>query len=143
MRLEGLVSWYESLSPETLERLTNYYHEDATFHDPFNHVKGHAAIIRIFEHMFENTTNPTFHVTHSDVGNDWSWLRWEFHFQLGRKHCTVEGASHLLFGPDGRVSQHRDYWDAADLFAQAPLIGGFSRWLKRKLSADTESKDSI
>ena len=45
----------------------------------------------------------------------------------------MRGASHLRFAPDGRVADHRDYWDAAEeLYEKLPVVGGVMRWLKRR-----------
>ena len=33
----------------------------------------------------------------------------------------------------GRITLHRDYWDAAEeLYEKLPLVGGLMRWLKRR-----------
>ncbi|WP_413888997.1 hypothetical protein [Candidatus Aalborgicola defluviihabitans] len=38
--------------------------------------------------------------------------------------------------PDGRILDHRDYWDAAEeLYEKLPLLGGLMRWLKRRANA--------
>ena len=44
------------------------------------------------------------------------------------------GASALRFAADGRVTYHRDYWDAAgELYAKLPLVGPLLRFLARKM----------
>ena len=44
----------------------------------------------------------------------------------------IRGATHLRFAADGRVSFHRDYWDAAEeLYEKLPLLGSLMRGLKR------------
>ena len=46
----------------------------------------------------------------------------------------IHGATLLRFDADGRISEHRDYWDAAgELYAKLPLIGPLMRWLKHRL----------
>jgi steroid delta-isomerase len=40
----------------------------------------------------------------------------------------------VRFGPDGRVTYHRDYWDAAgELYAKLPVVGPLMRYLARKM----------
>jgi hypothetical protein len=47
----------------------------------------------------------------------------------------VRGGSHLQFGADGRITLHRDYWDAAEeLYEKLPGVGALMRWLKRRAS---------
>jgi hypothetical protein len=47
----------------------------------------------------------------------------------------IRGATHICFATDGRVTMHRDYWDAAEeLYEKLPLLGGLMRFLKRAAS---------
>jgi hypothetical protein len=49
---------------------------------------------------------------------------------------TIHGVSRLLYGDDGRIAIHRDYWDPTEeLFAKLPLVGGLVRWVRRRCSA--------
>jgi steroid delta-isomerase len=66
-------------------------------------------------------------------------LTWDFTFRIRRFRPQVaqciHGASHVRFDTAGRVSYHRDYWDAAEeLYAKLPLIGPVIRWLRSRLS---------
>jgi hypothetical protein len=48
---------------------------------------------------------------------------------------VIQGASHLRLDGQGRVAQHRDYWDAAEeLYETLPIVGTLMRWLKRRIS---------
>ena len=46
--LSALVDWYETLTPETLGRMGEFYAANAWFKDPFNDVTGLEAIRRVF-----------------------------------------------------------------------------------------------
>jgi steroid delta-isomerase len=133
--LDELVAWYESLRPDTVAGIARLYAADAYFKDPFNEVRGVAAIERIFHHMFVQVEAPRFVVTARFPGDDGAMLLWEFHFRtrgLGAQTLCVKGASHLRFDGAGQVREHRDYWDAAgELYARLPLIGAPMRLLLR------------
>jgi len=58
MKLDALIDWYSTLTPETISDMRGIHHESADFRDPFNEVRGHRAIAAIFEHMFDTTENP-------------------------------------------------------------------------------------
>ena len=133
MRLDSLIEWYETLSPESLSDITEIYHEHASFQDPFNDVQGLEAISNIFRHMFENTHKPRFWIISSEAQGDVAWLTWQFEFVLANRQHSIAGASRLLFSEDGRVTQHRDYWDATELFAKLPIVGTITRHLKKRL----------
>jgi steroid delta-isomerase len=157
--LDNLVTFFETLSPHDLERIDQIYAADALFKDPFNEVRGHPAIRRVFEHMFETLDNPRFiicdRIASEGSRQQQAFVTWEFHFALRRdRHANrtsqanparkagamqmIRGATHLQFDAAGRVTLHRDYWDAAEeLYEKLPLLGTLMRWLKRRLKSPT------
>ena len=139
--LERLADYFESMSAASVIHIGSYYADDAHFKDPFNDVRGVPAIRRVFSHMFDQVDVPRFVVTARMAGaNGGAMLVWEFHFRarLGRREQAhvIHGASHLLFDAAGKVTMHRDYWDAAEeLYGKLPVLGGLMRALARKLAA--------
>lgn len=134
--LDRLIAFYENLRPDTLGELRELYATDARFKDPFNEVIGHEAIVRIFEHMFANLESPRFMVTARTDGDSRAALEWTFFFVMSGRSLEVHGASVLVFGSDGRVNVHRDYWDPAEeLYTKLPGVGAVFRWLRRRMSA--------
>jgi len=142
-RLDELIAWFETLSTDNLHRVAEFYAADADFKDPFNEVRGPAAIEHIFRHMFRQLDEPRFVVTSRFVGapaEAGAMLLWEFHFRtrapLPRRTMVARGATHLRFDGEGRVTRHRDYWDAAEeLYAKLPLLGCLMRGLQRMARA--------
>lgn len=136
---QALIDWFEHLSPETLDRIPQFYAADAEFKDPFNEVRGTEAIARIFRHMFTQVDEPRFVVGSRFSGNDGVMLLWDFHFRTrGRRPqaICVRGTSHLRFDAAGKVVLHRDYWDAAEeLYAKLPVLGALMRYLQRMARA--------
>jgi steroid delta-isomerase len=135
--IDHLCAWFESLSPASLGRLAEFYTPDARFKDPFNEVQGIPAITRIFEHMFESLHEPRFVVTQRVVDGAQCFLVWEFRFRFKRFDTVTEqvvrGGSHLVLTDDGRIRDHRDYWDAAEeLYEKLPVVGRLMRWLKQR-----------
>ena len=138
--LARVVAFYETLSPHSLARIGEVYAPDARFKDPFNEVQGLAAIENVFRHMYRQVHEPRFSVTSSMGEGAEAWLAWEFRFRFqGWRESEVQlvrGATHLRLAPDGRVTEHRDYWDTGEeLFARLPLLGGLMRFLRRRLGA--------
>jgi len=134
-----LVAWFEGLRPEDLLELGQYYAEEACFKDPFSDVHGLAAVQAVYAHMFEALDEPRFVVREVVQQGDHCFLTWDFLFRFKRGDRTVQtvhGASHLHFGPDGRITRHRDYWDAAEeLYEKLPVIGTLMRWLKKRAAS--------
>jgi steroid Delta-isomerase len=131
-----VAALYEQLTLERAEELTALYATDARFKDPFNDVRGHAEIRRIFSHMFTQVDAPTFIVTRIIASGNEACLIWEFRFRMRRwqpqEQCIL-GSSHLIVNADGKISLHRDYWDAAEeLYEKLPVLGSLMRWLKAR-----------
>ena len=134
-RLDALLAWYATLAPQDLGAIPQLYTEQARFKDPFNEVSGHAAIHRIFAHMFETTERPRFEIVEQGLHGHAAFVTWRFHFGLRGRLYRIDGASHLHFAPDGRVADHRDYWDPAEeLWQKLPLLGPPVRWLRRRFT---------
>ena len=135
LAIADIVDFFESFTVADLDRLGDYYAEDAYFKDPFNEVRGIDAVRRVYAHMFETLENPRFVITQRMAQGGACWLAWEFHFgfrsmRKGQAQ-VVRGATHLLLAADGRIASHRDYWDAAEeLYEKLPVIGALMRWLK-------------
>jgi len=134
--LERLIAWYETLTPETLERIDAYYARDARFKDPFNDVSGRTAIRRVFAHMFASTEAPRFRIESRVAGEREAFVTWAFRFRAMRRDFEILGATHLRFDASGNVIMHRDYWDAAEeLYAKLPMVGALTRLLGRRFAA--------
>jgi steroid delta-isomerase len=142
-RLLRLASFYERLDRASLRLLPEFYAGDARFRDPFNDVTGLAAIQRVFEHMFDKLEQPRFIVTGRYLGeldvHEEAMLCWEMRFRarvFGATEQSITGCSHLLFGGDGLVRQHRDHWDAAgEFYEKLPVLGLLARKLRTRLTA--------
>lgn len=134
---ERICHYFEHLSPASLGEIDRLYTPLARFKDPFNEVHGTAAIRGIFEHMYASLHEPRFVVTQRIVDGAQVFLAWEFHFRFQRfdpqQPRVIRGGSHLQLDDDGRIADHRDYWDAAEeLYEKLPVVGGLMRWLKRR-----------
>jgi steroid Delta-isomerase len=134
--VQQLVRRFEALAPADLARLDELYAADARFKDPFNEVRGVPAIAGIFRHMFDTLDGPRFVVRDVILQGDQCFLSWDFLFRMrrfNRDEQCIRGGSHLRLAPDGRIAEHRDYWDAAEeLYEKLPVLGGLMRWLKRR-----------
>ena len=139
-RVARVVAFFEALTPADLGRIGEFYTDDARFKDPFNEVQGQAAIKKIFAHMYIALHEPRFSVRDIVAEGDQCFLTWDFLFRFKRFSPTVEqcvrGGSHIVFGDDGRIALHRDYWDAAEeLYEKLPAVGSLMRWLKRRANS--------
>jgi predicted SnoaL-like aldol condensation-catalyzing enzyme len=133
--LDRLIGFFETLSQDHVGALADLYSADAYFKDPFNEVRGHAAIVSIFKHMYKQVYDPRFEIRQSILEGDDAFILWDFHFLMknkaGPEQC-IHGSSHLRFTPDHKVDYHRDYWDRAEeLYEKIPGLGWLMRLLRR------------
>jgi hypothetical protein len=140
MKLEALIQFYNEFSLSSVARFPEFYSADAWFKDPFNEVRGIAAIQHIFTHMFGQVAEPRFVVTEKIVDANGAMLVWEFFFRMKLwregEIQIIRGISHLKFDAEGKVFYHRDYWDAAEeLYEKLPLIGSIFRFLHKAITS--------
>ena len=137
--VQRIVDRFESLERANLPQLGELYTPDARFKDPFNEVQGVAAIQRVFEHMFDSLDEPRFRIRDAIVQGPQCFLSWDFVFRMkrfSRAEQLIRGGSHLVLAGDGRIREHRDYWDAAEeLYEKLPVVGALMRCLKRRAGA--------
>ncbi len=139
VHINRIVALFEGLKREDVARIAEVYTPDARFKDPFNEVQGTAAIQRIFEHMFVALDEPRFVIRERIVQGQQCFLTWDFLFRMkrfDRSEQCIRGGSHLVLAEDGRITLHRDYWDAAEeLYEKLPVLGGLMRWLKKRANS--------
>lgn len=137
--IDRLISFYESMSPETVAQIREVYASDAYFKDPFNEFRGVARIEAIFQHMFTQIEDPGFSVRLWSGTDVEGFIIWDMHFRSrfmrGDGAQAIHGVSHIRFDASGKVSYHRDYWDTGEeLYAKFPVIGWVIQRLRRALA---------
>jgi SnoaL-like domain len=138
--VDNIVTFFETITPQSIARVAELYAPDATFKDPFNDVRGLPAIERIYSHMFDALNAPRFIVTSQLIDGPACFLIWEFKFYFKNfdktTEQTVRGGTHLLLDAQGKITAHRDYWDPAEeVYEKLPVVGGVMRWLKRRANS--------
>lgn len=138
--VDNIVTYFETLTEESVSKLSEYYAEDAYFKDPFNEVRGVKHIQHIFAHMYTALDKPRFIISNRIVEDNACFLVWDFKFYMKKydktKEQTIRGGSLLILNTDGKIVSHRDYWDAAEeLYEKLPVVGALMRWLKKRANS--------
>lgn len=130
------VELFENLTPQRLDELAPLLTDEVRFCDPFNDVRGVAAVQAILADMFARTEAPRFRVLHWCVDGQQGYIRWHFSARVPLLGAwEVEGVSRLAFAPDGRIAEHLDYWDSGPVYERVPLLGRLVRMIRRRLAA--------
>lgn len=137
MNAREYADFFEQLTPDVpIEAYKERFSENATFEDPFHKVTGVEAIYGIFQKMYRDLHAPMFHV-HEVMGDGpVAYLRWQFDFQRHEDDGlrSFEGLSRISFDEEGKVREHKDYWDAAsNIYEHLPLVGMLLRFIKRRI----------
>ena len=127
---------FTTLQADGLDELAAIFAADARFKDPFNDVRGVAAIKRIFAHMFATTQHSRFVIVDHALTGDTLFIRWDYHFQtLKGESWEIPGTSVVRFNAAGFAVEHVDYWDPAEhIYSKLPVLGWVMRWLRGKLA---------
>ena len=125
----------ETLTSQTLYDLPHHVSVDVHFADPFNDVVGVTAMAAVFQHMFDNVKDIRFRVVEEATNGHIVFWNWTFDAQFRGKPWRVSGTSVLRFSPDGLVTEHIDYWDAAQYFYEKlPFIGTLLSGIRCRIS---------
>lgn len=109
----------------TLDHLERITSPEVRFRDPFNDMVGRSAVLELLEHTRRQIRDVRFQIIDRASSGQRVYLKWEM---TGRLRLLgvwrVEGMSELVFDAEGKLKQHRDYWDASEQFyGRLPVIG--------------------
>lgn len=140
--LKSYVAFYETLTPETLDRLDSVVAADVVFQDPFNDIQGRDAVRRLFDDMFARLDAPTFEILGSAVlshGQRRGVIHWRFSAGMPSRSWRLdfEGTTIVTFDIDGLCVSHVDFWDpSVPVYEKVPVLGWCVRRVRSLLSAD-------
>lgn len=134
--LDRYAAYFATVSPASLDRLSDVFTDDVEFRDPFNHTRGLGAVRRVFERMYESIEGPRFDVLHTVADGRIGYLKWRFSGRLRGRPFSFVGMSEIVFR-DGKAAVHVDYWDAAsEVYEKVPLLGRVLRVLRRRIAIE-------
>lgn len=135
--LAAYVQAFETLDGTRLAVLMACFSETAEFEDPFNRVRGLPAIEKVFAHGFRQCPALRFEIDEVAAVPDSPIALIVWRFVCGdASGLALNGVSRVVFGADGLVQPHVDYWDpAAQLYERVPVLGAVMRAIRRRLSA--------
>ena len=137
-RAETIESFFNAVSRDTMHVLDDFYASDVHFIDPLGELHGLPALRAYYERMYEPVTAIQFYFPSIQLIENEAFATWTMTFSSSKlkrgRSIVVDGLSHIRFGADGKVIYHRDYFDVgAMVYEHVPVLGFFTRYLKRKL----------
>jgi hypothetical protein len=125
-KINQLISWYDHLSPSTLDQIKDFYADKTYFRDPFYEFNSLESLIHYYQEMFAKIKDPKFNITKkfSDSETNELVLFWDFHFMVLGKPMAISGNTHFKFNNEDKITHHIDYWDSVnELWMKTPIIG--------------------
>lgn len=139
--LDNFCAFFNKLDKTCTEKLVEIYTDEVVFIDPLHRIEGSKALVAYFDALYESVTSCGFIFHDRQRQGDTAFVTWTMklvHPRLdGGQTVNVEGCSRLDFADDGsgRVTYHRDYFDAgAMLYERLPVIGTAVRYIKKQLA---------
>jgi hypothetical protein len=122
-RLSNLLVGLVPGRPEVFAELREIYADDVVFRDPIQEVRGLPAFVEMNERLLGRMRSLAWEIRGGWDGEGSAVIEWTMRGRpkLGPEFA-VEGTSRVR-AREGRVYDHRDYWDLGELFASG-LPGG-------------------
>ncbi|MBD2549550.1 nuclear transport factor 2 family protein [Microcystis elabens FACHB-917] len=114
----------------TPEQWRALYDEEVHFTDPTQERQGLEAYIVAQEGLLQRCDDVFLEPGAVALSGDTAFVEWTMGLKIKGIEFIYPGTSRLRLGADGRVIDHRDYFDfVGPTFTPVPLVGGFVRWL--------------
>ncbi|MEB3321879.1 MAG: nuclear transport factor 2 family protein [Synechococcaceae cyanobacterium] len=119
-----------SPSPEQWHAI---YDDDVHFVDPTQEKRGSEAYLAAQEGLVKRCDDVFLRPGEIVVDGPRAFVEWTMGLRIRGLEFVYPGVTRLRFGADGRIVEHRDYFDfIGPTFAPVPLLGPFTRWLYRR-----------
>ncbi|MEY4360143.1 MAG: hypothetical protein RLZZ631_1629 [Cyanobacteriota bacterium] len=132
-RLIALFTKPYGAPPPSEAQWRELYAEDVHFQDPTQEHQGIAAYLAAQEGLIRRCDDVFLKPGAVAIEGDTAFVEWEMGLKIKGLEFIYPGASRLRFNAEGRIVDHRDYFDfAGPTFGPVPVLGGFVRWLYKR-----------
>ena len=137
--ISDFLKLYNQLDKSNLELLAHVYGDNIVFEDPLHKIEGLPALTDYFANMYENLNQGQFDIHTSFEQNNKASVYWVMTFSHKKikqgQTLKVSGNSYLEF-ENGKVTYHRDYFDAGEMIYQhLPVFSTVINLIKRRTAA--------
>ncbi|MDX1597244.1 MAG: nuclear transport factor 2 family protein [Marinobacter sp.] len=133
--LEHFRELFNSLDAGNLNQLASVYSETVKFQDPLSSVSGLDQLTRYFASAYANVVSCRFDFGEPVIAGGKVAIPWVMRLRHKRirqgREIHVDGISNLVIY-NGKVTHHRDYFDAGQLlYEHLPLVGRVIRSIRK------------
>jgi hypothetical protein len=122
---------YGAAAP-TAEQWRAVYDDAVHFQDPTQEKRGIDAFIVAQEELMRRCDDVVLEPGAVALSGETAFVEWTLGLKIKGMEFVYPGTTRLRIGADGKIVEHRDYFDfVGPTFAPVPVVGGFVRWLYR------------
>ena len=112
------------------------YADDVHFRDPTQEKQGIAAYLAAQEGLVRRCDDVSLEPAALALQGDTAFVEWTLGLKIKGIEFVYPGTTRLRIGADGKIVEHRDYFDfVGPTFEPVPVLGGFVRWLYKRFVA--------
>lgn len=117
----------------TEEQWRSVYDPKVHFQDPTQERQGIEAYITAQEGLMRRCDDIFLEPGAVALSGDTAFVEWTMGLKIRGIEFVYPGTTRLRIGADGKIVEHRDYFDfIGPTFMPLPVVGGFVRWLYRR-----------
>ena len=112
------------------EEWESLYSEEVKFIDPTQEKNGIDAYIKAQDGLIKRCDDIYLESHAIAINENIAFVEWTMGLKIMGIEFLYNGTIRLIFNKEGKVKEHRDYFDfCSSTFANVPVLGVFFRWL--------------
>ena len=133
--IQEFISYFENLKGQQVNDLSNFYAQSIKFEDPIHHINSIELLTKYFEKLNQNLKSGGFQFKSVRLVENTCYLEWIMNIELKRPNKKVSASGISVVSFDDKITHHRDYFDAGELFYEnIPVVGSLVRYVKKKIA---------
>ncbi len=109
------------------------YAQDVHFIDPTQERQGIEAYIKAQDGLIQRCDDVFLETSNVSVTGELAFVEWRMGLKIKGVEFIYPGTTRLVFGRDGRIVKHRDYFDfVGPTFGPVPILGSLTRWIYKR-----------
>ncbi|PZV04963.1 MAG: transcriptional regulator [Cyanobium sp.] len=131
--LKALFTKPYGIPGPSAEQWRAVYDANVHFQDPTQEKQGIEAYIDAQEGLMRRCDDVFLVPGAVALSGETAFVEWTMGLKIKGIEFIYPGTTRLRLGADGRIVEHRDYFDfVGPTFEPVPVVGGFVRWLYRR-----------
>ena len=131
--LRALFSKEHNQEAPSIETWKRFYSDDVLFQDPtqktigiYNYIDAQNKLVKRCKSVYLRPHNIL-------LDDSCAFIEWTMILKISSLNFVYDGTTRLIFGTDGKIKHHRDYFDfISSTFGPVPFLGTFFNWLYKR-----------